>query len=152
MNVHFSSSRDNWETPQEFFDLLDSEFHFTLDAAADPANAKVPSRYYTLEDDAIRQDWPGVVFCNPPYGRMIGRFVRKAWEQAQEGSTVVMLIPARTDTSYWHEFVMRSAEIRLVRGRLRFGGTDNSAPFPSAVVVFRPKVEGPPKISSIGRA
>ena len=133
-----SSSSNEWETPQGFFDALDAEFGFTLDAAATAGNTKC-KRYYAKDDDALCQRWPGVVWCNPPYGRAIGKFVRKGWEEAQKGSTVVMLIPARTDTRYWHDYVMRASEVRLVAGRLRFsrGSKRGAAPFPSAVVVFR---------------
>ena len=147
----FSSDSGEWETPQEFFDILDAEFRFNLDAAASPLNTKVPDRYYTKEDDAITKHWLGVVWCNPPYGREIGAFIRKGYEEAQNGSTVVMLIPARTDTAWWHDFVMEAAEIRFVRGRLRFVGAENSAPFPSAIIVFRPEHQGLPVISSIER-
>ena len=131
-----SSDRGDWETPQDFFDALDAEFGFTLDAAASPLNAKC-ARYWTEEDDALIQRWEGVVWCNPPYGRVVGDFVKKGFEEAQKGATVVMLLPARTDTRWWHDWVMRAAEIRLVRGRLRFVGAKSSAPFPSAVAVFR---------------
>lgn len=145
-----SSDSNEWETPQCFFDRLDAEFGFTLDAAATAENAKCVA-HYTTEDDALCCVWSGVVWCNPPYGRIIGRFVQKGWEQAEEGATVVMLIPARTDTRYWHEYVMRSAEVRLVRGRLYFkrpGRERGRAPFPSAVVVFR-KGQYEPKFSAM---
>lgn len=134
-----SSNSHEWETPQDFFDKLDLEFRFTLDAAATPENAKC-KQFYTQQDDALKLPWCGVVWCNPPYGRVIGRFVQKGWEEAQQGATVVMLIPARTDTRYWHDYVMRAAEVRLLRGRLYFkrpGQERGRAPFPSAVVVFR---------------
>ena len=147
----FSSGSGEWETPQEFFDILAAEFRFSLDAAASPLNTKVPSRYYTKEDNALTRPWRGVVWCNPPYGREIGAFIRKGYEEAQNGATVVMLIPARTDTAWWHGFVMEAAEIRFVRGRLKFVGAENSAPFPSAIIVFRPEHQGPPVISSTER-
>ena len=148
-----SSESNDWETPQWFFDKLDAEFGFTLDAAATANNAKCP-RYYTVEENALGQRWPGIVWCNPPYGRVIGKFVQKGWEQAQDGATVVMLIPARTDTRYWHQYVMRSAEVRLVSGRLYFarpGRERGPAPFPSAVVIFR-KGQHEPKFSAISGA
>ena len=136
--VVYSSDRQDWATPQAFFDALDAEFGFTLDACALPHNAKCPA-FLTPEDDALACAWGhGVVFCNPPYGPGIGKWVRKAYDEAQRGAVVVALIPARTETSYWHEYVMRAAEIRLIRGRLRFSGIRVNAPFPSAVVVFRP--------------
>jgi len=130
-----SSNSEEWETPQDFFDALDAVFQFELDAAASAQNAKCV-RYWTKEDDALAQRWDGVVWCNPPYGRVIGEFVKKGYEEAQKGSVVVMLVPARTDTRWWHDWVMKAAEIKLVRGRLRFVGAPSSAPFPSAIVVF----------------
>lgn len=133
----FSSSTIECETPQAFFERLDAEFDFTLDPAATPENAKC-KRYYTANEDGLIQPWIGVVFCNPPYGRVIGDWVRKAYEEAQKGSTVVMLIPSRTDTRWWHSWVMKAKEIRFIKGRLKFSGSNNSAPFPSAVVVFGP--------------
>jgi phage N-6-adenine-methyltransferase len=136
-NVHFASDRHDWETPGDLFGALDREFRFSLDAAASVTNAKV-ARYYTAEDNGLAQPWLGTVWCNPPYGRAIGGFVRKGWESAQEGATVVMLVPARTDTAWWHDFVMEADEVRLLRGRLRFVGAPHCAPFPSAIVVFRP--------------
>lgn len=141
-----SSDSQEWETPQDFFDRLDEEFHFTLDAAATSENAKC-RQYYTLQDNALWQRWTGVVWCNPPYGRLIGKFVRRGFEAAQEGATVVMLIPARTDTRYWHNFVMKAKEIRFVRGRLYFSDSGR-APFPNAVVVFE-KGTHQPVISSM---
>lgn len=135
--VHFRSGTCLWETPQAFFDELDSEFGFTLDVCALPENAKC-QRYYTPAVDGLKQTWRGVCWMNPPYGREIGKWVAKAHESAREGATVVCLLPARTDTAWWHSYVLNAAEIRFVRGRLRFGDAENSAPFPSAVVVFRP--------------
>lgn len=136
MSVHFSSATDNWATPQHFYDELNAEFGFELDVCADHENAKA-AKYYTKEIDGLSQEWPGVVWCNPPYGREIGKWIAKAYESSLSGSTVVMLIPARTDTKYWHEYVIKG-EIRFIRGRLKFGSSKNSAPFPSAVVIFRP--------------
>jgi len=135
--VFFSSRTDLWETPAEFFQSLNAEFGFTRDVCALPSNAKC-SRYYTPEADGLKQTWRGVCWMNPPYGREIGKWVKKAWESAEQGATVVCLLPARTDTRWWHTYVMQAQEIRFVSGRLKFGGARNSAPFPSAVVVFRP--------------
>lgn len=134
----FTSDRGDWATPQSFFDLVAAEFEFTLDSAASPHDAKV-ANHYTEVDDGLSKPWPGVVWCNPPYGRGIDAWVRKGYEEAQGGSVVVMLIPARTDTGYWHDYVMRAAEVRLIRGRLVFGTGEAqaNAPFPSALVVFR---------------
>jgi site-specific DNA-methyltransferase (adenine-specific) len=139
-----SSERGDWETPQSFFDLVDDEFGFTLDAAASASNAKCADFYDTTRDGLMRP-WEGVVWCNPPYGRGIDEWVRKGYEAAQDGATVVMLIPARTDTRYWHDYVMRAAEVRLLRGRLVFGVGEAraNAPFPSALVVFLPGVHSP---------
>lgn len=135
-DVMFSSKTDLWETPQDFFRALDSEYHFDTDACALPENAKCRN-YYTPEMDGLNQDWIGVCWCNPPYGRKIGDWVRKASESADTGATVVMLLPARTDTKWFHEYIYGRAEIRFIRGRLKFGGSQNAAPFPSMVVIFR---------------
>lgn len=131
----FSSATCEWATPQELFDALDAEFRFTLDACATPENAKCAA-FYTKADDGLAQDWRGSVWCNPPYGREIGAWIRKGYQAAQDGATVVMLIPSRTDTRWWHEYVMKADEIRFLRGRLKFGGAKQDAPFPGAVVVF----------------
>lgn len=137
----WSSATDEWATPQDFFDDLDAELHFTLDPCATPENAKC-LRYFTREDDGLAQEWTGVVFMNPPYGRGIGAWVRKAYESAQAGATVACLLPARTDTAWFHDYCARG-EVRFVRGRLRFGGAKENAPFPSMVVVFRPPESAP---------
>ncbi|MBG9915274.1 adenine methyltransferase [Bacillus sonorensis] len=133
----FSSETDLWATPQYFFDRLNKEFNFTLDPCSNGLNNKC-DRYFTAEDDGLSREWQGeTVFMNPPYGRVIGDWVRKAYEEGQKrGTKVVALIPARTDTKYWHEYVMNAREIRFVKGRIKFGDSKNSAPFPSAVVVF----------------
>lgn len=145
----FSSASSEWETPQKFFETLDVEFGFTLDVCARPENAKCP-RYFSPEEDGLRQEWaPEVCWMNPPYGREIGKWIQKAYEEAQKGATVVCLLPSRTDTAWWHEYVMRAAEVRFIRGRLRFGGAENGAPFPSCVVVFRPGYSGPPVVKSM---
>ena len=133
----FSSKTDLWETPQDLFDKLNNEFHFTLDVCATPENAKC-EEFYTKEQDGLKQPWKGTVWCNPPYGRQIGEWVRRAFLASVSGSTVVMLLPARTDTRWFHEYIYGKAEIRFIRGRLKFGGSKNSAPFPSMVVVFMP--------------
>lgn len=137
--VMFSSKSEMWETPQDFFDRLDDEFHFDLDVCATPENTKC-KRYYTPEMDGLSQLWDGVCWCNPPYGREIGKWVRRAWLSSATGNTVVMLIPARTDTRWFHEYIYgkKRIEIRFIKGRLKFGGCKNSAPFPSMVIVFRP--------------
>lgn len=134
-DVMFSSKSDLWETPQSFFDALDKESHFDLDVCALPENAKC-SRYYTPKEDGLSQPWKGVCWCNPPYGRRIGKWVKKGLVSSFAGATVVMLLPARTDTTWFHEYILHRAEIRFLRGRLRFGGANN-APFPSMLVIFR---------------
>lgn len=122
-------------TPQEFFNRLNDEFNFTVDVCATPENAKC-NRYYTKQDDGLSHDWVGNVWMNPPYGREIGLWMEKANKAAKSGATVVCLVPARTDTAWWHEHVIKH-EVRFIKGRLKFGGAKNSAPFPSAVVVMR---------------
>lgn len=135
----FSSKSGEWETPQKLFDYLNSVYHFTLDACATKRNAKC-KQYFSRRDDALKREWPGRVFMNPPYGRGIDHWIAKAYREATEiDSIVVCLIPARTDTRYWHTFVMKASEIYFVAGRLKFSKSKNSAPFPSAVVVFRRK-------------
>ena len=123
-----------WATPQAFFDELNKEFGFELDVCALPENAKC-EKYYTPEIDGLKQQWRGICWMNPPYGREIGAWMEKAYESSLEGATVVCLVPARTDTRWFHDFAMRG-EIRFIKGRLKFGDSKNSAPFPSAVVVF----------------
>lgn len=133
----FSSKTDLWETPQEIFDKLDAKFHFDLDVCALPENAKC-SRYYTPGDNGLIQPWAGVCWCNPPYGREIGKWVQRAFTESSSGNaTVVMLLPARTDTRWFHEYIYGKAEIHFIKGRLKFGGCKNSAPFPSMIVAFR---------------
>lgn len=134
-DVMFSSKTDLWATPQELFDELDKEFHFELDVCATPENAKC-RKFYTKEQDGLAQPWKGRVWCNPPYGREIGQWVRRAFFAAVAGATVVMLLPARTDTRWFHEYIYGKAEVRFIRGRLKFGDARNSAPFPSMVVIF----------------
>lgn len=134
-SVHFSSKTDLHATPPEFFKALNAEFGFNLDVCALPENAKC-QRYFTPEQDGLKQEWVGVCWMNPPYGRTIKQWVKKAYESAVNGSCVVCLLPARTDTSWWHEYVMKAKDVRFIRGRLKFGDAKNPAPFPSAVVVF----------------
>lgn len=150
LGAPLSSNTDQWHTPPELFSALNAEFDFTLDAAASDDNTLVRHHYYTQEQDALTRPWRGVVFCNPPYGHGIGRWIQKCYESARAGATVVALIPAKTDTQWWHRYVMRAAEIRLVRGRLKFSGSPQPAPFPSCVVVFRNSLD-PVVIRSINR-
>ena len=149
--AHLSSATDQWPTPQDFFDRLHAEFGFVLDVCADASNAKAPA-YYGLDHadparrDGLAQDWAaeaarlgGPAFMNSPYGRHIGDWMAKARQAADDGATVVALVPVRADTAWWHEHVLGSgAEVRYVRGRLTFGDATNTAAFASAVVIFRP--------------
>ena len=136
LKVMMSSKNMDWGTPQDFFDKLNKEFNFTLDPCATKETAKC-KKYYTKEDDGLSKDWSGeIVFCNPPYGREIKHWVKKCSESK---ATVVMLIPARTDTLYFHEYIYNKSEIRFIKGRLKFIGKQQgsgSAPFPSMIVVF----------------
>lgn len=137
MEVYYSSKSNEWATPQNLFDELNDEFNFTLDPCATDENYKC-SKHFTIEDDGLSKDWSNeVVFMNPPYGREIKKWIKKAYEESLNGATVVCLIPARTDTTYWHDFIFDKADdIRFLRGRLKFGNSKNSAPFPSAIVVY----------------
>lgn len=139
-----STGKDDWETLQEFFEKLDDEFHFTLDPCASEQNHKC-KQYYTIADNGLLQDWAGeVVFCNPPYSPKTKTnpgqedWVKKCYEEAQKpNTTVVALIPARTDTKAFHQYIYHKAkEIRFLKGRLKFVGATSSAPFPSMVVIF----------------
>lgn len=134
--AHFSSRSDEWATPPELFARLDAEFGFGLDVCALPHNAKC-RRFFTPEVDGLRQRWEGVCWMNPPYGRQIATWVRMAYEASLYGATVVALLPARTDTRWWHDYVANADEVRFLRGRVKFVGARSGAPFPSAVVVFR---------------
>lgn len=140
--VLFSSKREDWETPNDFFRALNAEFGFTLDAAASRENHKCV-KYFTREDNALLQNWGGeTVWCNPPYGRNIGLWVKKACEESQKpGTVVVLLVPSRTDTAWFHDYIFGKAQIRFIRGRLKFGNSKNSAPFPSLVAVYGKQAE-----------
>ena len=134
----FTSKSDEWSTPQDFYDQLDDRWGFTLDPCASSENHKC-ERYFTIEDDGLKQSWEGqTVFVNPPYSN-IAAWLEKAYKETRRPKVetiIVCLIPSRTDTRYWHQYVMGSAIIYFVKGRLKFGGCKNSAPFPSSVVVF----------------
>lgn len=130
-----SSNTDEWATPQDLFDTLDATFHFTLDPCATPENAKC-AKFYTKDQDGLKQDWGGeVIWRNPPYGREIGKWIQKC---AEHRGVAVMLIPARTDTRWWHSYIDKNqdAHIYFIKGRLKFGDGKNPAPFPSAIVVY----------------
>jgi site-specific DNA-methyltransferase (adenine-specific) len=136
----YSSQTEEWETPQAVFDALDAEFHFTLDAAANHTNSKCRC-WLDSNDDALTKPWPGVVWLNPPYGKDMRKWMAKAKAEADAGATVVCLVPARTDTRWFHESVYGRAELRFVKGRLKFGDGNGSAPFPSLIAVFRSRGE-----------
>lgn len=137
-DVMFSSASDQWATPQAFFNEWNALFNFTLDVCADAQNAKC-ERYFDLSTNGLKQDWSlEVCWMNPPYGREIGQWVKKAYSESLYGATVVCLLPARTDTAWWHDYVLPFAKVTFIRGRLKFGTATNSAPFPSAVAVFYP--------------
>ena len=126
MSVHFSSQRLDWQTPKAVYQILDAEFRFDYDPCPkDPAT------------DGLTCAWGKVTFCNPPYGRQIAKWIKKGYEEWGKGKTVVFLIPSRTDTAYWHEYIMQAQEIRFVRGRLQFDDCGVNAPFPSAIVIFK---------------
>ena len=136
-NVHFSSESDNWATPQDFFDRCNQEFGpFDLDVCATESNHKC-QKFYSLKNDGLQQEWTGRVWMNPPYGRTIKQWMKKAFESANTTAQIVVcLIPARTDTAWWHDYAA-NGQVRFIRGRLKFGGHKNSAPFPSALIIFR---------------
>lgn len=133
-----TSNTNEWATPVKFFEKLNKEFNFTLDPCATSENAKC-KKYYTKEDNGLLKDWSGErVFCNPPYGREISYWVKKSYEENKVNHTfIVMLIPARTDTSYFHDYIYNKQEIRFIRGRLKFNDGKNPAPFPSMLVIFK---------------
>ena len=135
----FSSETDMWATPQEFYNKINAIFNFEIDVCAVEENAKC-KKYFSVIEDGLKQEWKGVCWMNPPYGTGIGKWIKKAYESALGGATVVCLVPARTDTAWWHDYCVKG-EVLLLRGRLKFGGSKNSAPFPSALVVFRPRLQ-----------
>ena len=132
-----SSTTDMWGTPQAFFERMDEEYHFQTDVCAIKENAKCP-HFYSPEDDGLKKTWTGVCWMNPPYGRQIGKWVKKAYESGREGATVVCLLPARTDTRWFQDYCLQSSDIRFVRGRLHFNEAKEGAPFPSCIVTFSP--------------
>ena len=132
-----SSNTDEWATPKSFFEELNKEFKFTLDPCATDFNHKC-NNYFTKEEDGLKQDWSKYrVFCNPPYGREIGKWVEKAYNENKKGTFIVMLLPARTDTKWFHNFIYKQHEIRFIKGRLKFNDGKQSAPFPSMIVVMQ---------------
>ena len=139
--VLVASGRKDWETPQSLFDELNREFGFTLDPCAAAETAKC-AKYYTPSEDGLARDWTGeTVFCNPPYGRDQDAWIQKRSEHGASGGVAVMLLPVRTDAARFHNMILGKAEIRFIRGRLKFGKAKNSAPFPSMIVIFRSRNE-----------
>jgi phage N-6-adenine-methyltransferase len=130
-----SSQTDNWSTPQPLFEALNAEFMFTVDVCASDVNHKCPE-YFTKADDGLSKEWAGVCWMNPPYGKTIGRWIEKAYLSSQNGATVVCLLPARTDTKWFHAYCLRG-ELRWIKGRLKFGDSKNTATFPSFLCIFR---------------
>ena len=130
-----TSNTDLWSTPRDFFDDYNAIYHFDVDVCATAENA-LCAKFYSPEDNGLSKEWHGVCWMNPPYGREIGKRMKKAYESSLHGATVVCLVPARTDTAWWHDYAMKG-NIEFIRGRLKFGSSKNSAPFPSAVVVFQ---------------
>lgn len=139
LDVMYSSLTGEWGTPQDFFNELNREFNFTLDVCATKDNTKC-SKFFTKEEDGLKQDWSkDIVFMNPPYGGHTGDWIKKALEESQKGAIVVCLIVSSTDRSYWHDYIFPYAkQIRFIRGRLKFGEAESTAPFASAVVIFSP--------------
>jgi phage N-6-adenine-methyltransferase len=138
MSVHFSSKTDDWYTPDEFFDTYNQKHNFKLDVCASASNAKCEN-FFTVEDNGLEQEWTGSCWMNPPYGRSIGKWMQKAYESSvYNNATVVCLVPSRTDTKWWHDYAMKG-DIEFIKGRLKFGGAKENAPFPSAVIIFKPK-------------
>jgi phage N-6-adenine-methyltransferase len=133
-DLMFSSKTELWATPQAFFEKYNNTHNFETDVCASPENTKC-LKFYTKEQDGLTQEWTGSCWMNPPYGREIIKWMRKAYESSLKGAKVVCLVPARTDTKWWHEYATKGS-IEFIRGRLKFGGHKNSAPFPSAVVTF----------------
>lgn len=138
MKALFSSSTGEWSTDRAFFAKLNRRYRFTLDPCATAENALCPL-YFTKEQDGLRQDWgTHRVFCNPPYGRAIGAWARKSFEASQQGALVVLYVPSRTCTHWFHEWVAGKADVTFLRGRQRFGDANSTAPFPSLLAVYQP--------------
>ena len=133
-----SSLTDDWGTPKEFFKEINKEFSFQLDVCASNQNYKC-ERYYTESENGLLQDWEQVNWCNPPYGRAIGKWIEKAHNEHLKGKTTVLLIPSRTDTKWFHDYIYQKHEIRFLKGRLKFNDGKNPAPFPSMIVIMKGK-------------
>lgn len=135
----YSSEKHDWETPIELFNALNNEFNFNLDVCASKENKKCEN-YFCEEDNALWKEWNGNCFMNPPYGRGIEWWVQKAYNESQKGNIIVCLLPVRSDTKWWHFYCMKSFEIRLLTRRLTFSKYNNKAPFPCAIVIFKPGI------------
>ena len=143
----FTSRTEEWETPLYVFLSLNKEFNFQIDVCATSENAKCKV-FFDKSVDGLKREWsPFKCWMNPPYGKNISSWMKKAFEESQRGALVVCLIPSRTDTKWWHQWVMKSAEIRFVSGRISFGNSKQSAPFPSCIVIYYPELENPYKLS-----
>lgn len=139
LKSRFDSVSIEYETPQDLFDKYDAEFHFDIDLAANSENTKCV-KFYSKEDNSLSKSWEGVCWLNPPYGRELPKWIAKAYHSAKVGkATVVMLIPARTNTAWWHDICMKG-EIRFIRGRPKFNGGKHGLPFPLAIVIFKPQL------------
>jgi site-specific DNA-methyltransferase (adenine-specific) len=143
----FTSRTEEWETPDYVFLSLKKEFDFQVDVCATSKNAKCKI-FFDLSVDGLKREWsPFRCWMNPPYGRNIAKWMKKAYDESRRGALVVCLIPSRTDTKWWHEWVMKASEIRFIIGRISFGNSKNSAPFPSCIVIYYPELENPYKLS-----
>jgi site-specific DNA-methyltransferase (adenine-specific) len=143
----FTSRTEEWETPAYVFLALNNEFNFQVDVCATSENTKCKV-YFDKSVDGLKREWsPFRCWMNPPYGRDISKWMKKAFNESQRGALVVCLIPSRTDTKWWHDWVMKASEIRFVSGRISFGDSKNSAPFPSCIVIYYPELENPYKLS-----
>ncbi len=143
----FTSRTEEWETPNYVFSMLNKEFDFQIDVCATSENAKC-NVFFDKSVDGLKREWsPFRCWMNPPYGKNISKWMKKAFEESQRGSLVVCLIPSRTDTKWWHDWVMKASEIRFIAGRISFGDTKQSAPFPSCIVIYYPELDNPYKLS-----
>lgn len=137
-DTRFKSNTVEWATPDDVFQPLDNEFGFTLDVASTHENAKC-EQHFTQEDDGLSQQWDGVCWMNPPYGKDVPKWLKKALDESSRGVTTVCLIPARTNTKWFHELCLNKAEVRFVKGRPKFGDSNHGLPLPLAVVIYRPR-------------
>jgi site-specific DNA-methyltransferase (adenine-specific) len=143
----FTSRTEEWETPYHVFSAINAEYQFQVDVCATSENTKCKV-YFDKTDDGLQKEWsPYRCWMNPPYGKNISKWMKKAFEESQRGSLVVCLVPSRTDTKWWHDWVMRASEIRFISGRISFGNQKQSAPFPSCIIIYYPELSNPYKLS-----